>query len=54
MLLKPATGKKTLLTPFYNWFNRSVRLDDRPCRELHGHPGQKDVPEPGVHGRADA
>ena len=22
MLLKPATGKKTLLTPFYNWFNR--------------------------------
>jgi len=22
MLLKPATGKKTFLTPFYNWFNR--------------------------------
>src|SRR6478672_4415256 len=22
MLLKPPTGKKTLLTPFYNWFNR--------------------------------
>src|SRR5262249_47422493 len=22
LLLKPATGKKTLLTPFYNWFNR--------------------------------
>src|SRR4249920_2460051 len=22
MLLKPATGKRTLLTPFYNWFNR--------------------------------
>src|SRR6187401_611035 len=22
MLLKPATGKKTLLTPFYKWFNR--------------------------------
>ena len=22
MLLKPATGKKTLLTPFYNWFNK--------------------------------
>ncbi len=22
MLLKPASGKKTLLTPFYNWFNR--------------------------------
>src|SRR6187397_234779 len=22
MLLKPATGKKTLLTPFYGWFNR--------------------------------
>jgi HAE1 family hydrophobic/amphiphilic exporter-1 len=22
LLLKPATGKKSLLTPFYNWFNR--------------------------------
>src|ERR1043166_990165 len=22
LLLKPATGKKTLLTPFYNWFNK--------------------------------
>ena len=22
MLLKPATGKRTLLSPFYNWFNR--------------------------------
>jgi HAE1 family hydrophobic/amphiphilic exporter-1 len=22
ILLKPATGKKSLLTPFYNWFNR--------------------------------
>src|SRR5205085_9377312 len=22
MLLKPATGKRTMLTPFYNWFNR--------------------------------
>src|SRR5262249_43284392 len=22
MLLKPATGKKTFLTPFYNWFNK--------------------------------
>src|SRR4249920_856280 len=22
LLLKPATGKRTLLTPFYNWFNR--------------------------------
>jgi HAE1 family hydrophobic/amphiphilic exporter-1 len=22
MLLKPPTGKKTLLTPFYNWFNK--------------------------------
>src|SRR6185503_18776948 len=22
MLLKPATGKRTFLTPFYNWFNR--------------------------------
>ncbi|HET9833588.1 MAG TPA: efflux RND transporter permease subunit, partial [Vicinamibacterales bacterium] len=22
LLLKPATGKKTLLSPFYNWFNR--------------------------------
>src|SRR5262247_2520142 len=22
MLLKPASGKRTLLTPFYNWFNR--------------------------------
>src|SRR6185369_1371209 len=22
MLLKPPTGKRTLLTPFYNWFNR--------------------------------
>jgi len=22
MLLKPATGKKSMLTPFYNWFNR--------------------------------
>src|SRR5262245_46919018 len=22
LLLKPASGKKTLLTPFYNWFNR--------------------------------
>ena len=22
MMLKPATGKKTLLTPFYGWFNR--------------------------------
>jgi HAE1 family hydrophobic/amphiphilic exporter-1 len=22
LLLKPPTGKKTLLTPFYNWFNR--------------------------------
>jgi HAE1 family hydrophobic/amphiphilic exporter-1 len=22
MLLKPSSGKKTLLTPFYNWFNR--------------------------------
>jgi hydrophobic/amphiphilic exporter-1 (mainly G- bacteria), HAE1 family len=23
LLLKPATGKRTLLTPFYNWFNRA-------------------------------
>src|SRR5204863_954781 len=22
LLLKPASGKRTLLTPFYNWFNR--------------------------------
>src|SRR6185369_2903323 len=22
MLLKPTTGKRSLLTPFYNWFNR--------------------------------
>ena len=30
-----------------------VRLDDRPVRQLLRHPGQEDVPEPGVHRRAD-
>ena len=52
MLLKAPTGKKTLLTPFYNGFNKVFGRDDRRLRQLRGHPGPQDVPEPRVHRRA--
>ena len=29
LLLKPATGKQSLLTPFYNGFNKVFGCDDR-------------------------
>ena len=53
MLLKAPTGKKTLLTPFYNGFNKVFGWFDGSLRQLRGHPGPKDVPQPRVHRRAD-
>ena len=53
LLLKPATGKRTLLTPFYNGFNKVFGYHHRRVRQLLRHPDQEDVPEPGVHRRAD-
>ena len=38
MLLKAPTGKKTLLTPFYNWFNKVFGRGTDGLRQLLGHP----------------
>ena len=53
LLLKPPTGKKTLLTPFYNGFNRVFGWTTDGYVSFAGDPGPEDVPEPGVHRRAD-
>ena len=53
MLLKAPTGKKTLLTPFYNGFNKVFGARHRRLRQLLGDPDPEDVPEPRVHRRAD-
>ena len=52
MLLKAPTGKKSLLTPFYNGFNKVFGMHDRLLRQLRRHPDPQDVPQPGVHRRA--
>ena len=52
LLLKAPTGKKTLLTPFYNGFNKVFGWTTDVLRELRRHPDPQDVPQPGVHGRA--
>ena len=52
LLLKPATGKKSLLTPFYNGFNKVFGWTTDRYVSFAGHPRPQDVPQPRVHGRA--
>ena len=53
MLLKAPTGKKTLLTPFYNGFNKGFGAGTDAYVSFSAHPDPEDVPEPRVHRRAD-
>ena len=50
LLLKAPTGKKTLLTPFYNWFNKVFGRGTDAYVELLGHPDPQDGPQPHLHG----
>ena len=54
LLLKPPTGKKSLLTPFYNGFNRVFGWVTDRYVSLAGMLVAEDVPQPGVHRRAHA
>ena len=53
LLLKAPTGKKTLLTPFYNGFNKVFGRATDAYVSFAGILIRKMLPQPGVHRRAD-
>ncbi len=45
LILKPKGGKRSLLQPFYDWFNRVFGTLHRRVPVAHRHPGPEGVPE---------
>ncbi len=52
LLLKPAERQALAAHAVLQRLQQSVRMDDRPLRQLRRHPDPEDVPQPGVHRRA--